>query len=499
LEIPTIRLSQLFEINARVWLYSLQEKFDEKITLSTIPNDFWSEIIESGFNWIWLMGIWRHSPLSQEELMKHPGLVKEIETALPTWKPEDVIGSPYSIVDYEINPLLGNIEDLKLVRRKINEFGGKLLLDFVPNHFGIASKLVITNPEYFISTKTPPEDESLYFPLETNNGSRWIAYGKDPYFPPWIDTFQLNYFNPKTHEYMINVLMKLAGVSDGVRCDMAMLCLNDIFQRTWGYFAQNEHYYELDIPEFWEEAIKTVKNKFSDFKFIAEVYWNLGGRLQQMGFDYTYDKNLYDILESDNPHTIYKYLNRNKTYIEKTVSFIENHDEKRAIEVFGSAKSIAAAIIIGTLPGLSLYHQGQLEGMKVKIPVQLRQKIIEPLDLSIQNAYNRILGFTKLVRDQFNNWTLLSITNPNLLAWKWNNPDLNNFALVVVNYTPSPASGNIHLSLNNVRRENTMIEFNDMFHDEIYIRDTTNLVKFGLYVDLPPFQGHLFYAINTKD
>ncbi len=499
METFTIKLSQLFEINTRVWLYSLQEKLDEKITLRTVPTEFWSEIIESGFNWIWLMGVWKHSPLSQEELRKHPGLVKEITNALPTWKPEDVIGSPYSIIDYTINPVIGTQEDLGIVRKTINDLGGRLILDFVPNHFGIASQLPITNPEYFITTKDAPKDTSLFSQIDTNKGLQWIAYGKDPYFPPWTDTFQLSYFNPKTREYLISVLMNIAQICDGIRCDMAMLCLNDIFQRTWGFHNQKKERDESVTIEFWPEAIKTVKASYPNFKFIAEVYWNLGERLQQMGFDYTYDKDLYDLLESGTPKSIQEYLRKDISFLEKTVSFIENHDEKRALEVFGFEKSIAAAIITGTLPGLSLYHQGQLEGQEIKIPVQLRQKLLENPDSSVQTAYNRILKFTKLIRDRFNNWTLVSSTNSNLLAWQWDCNNLSDFALVIVNYSLSSASGNILVPNHPVYQENDTIRFNDVFENRSYKRTTKDLVNFGLYVDLPPFKSHLFHIIEMKD
>ena len=62
---------------------------------------------------------------------------------------------------------------------------------------------------------------------------RFIACGRDPFFPPWRDVAQLNYFNPATREAMIGVLTTIAQHCDGVRCDMAMLVLNDVFAQTW--------------------------------------------------------------------------------------------------------------------------------------------------------------------------------------------------------------------------------------------------------------------------
>ncbi|MHA2329722.1 MAG: alpha-amylase family glycosyl hydrolase, partial [Candidatus Hodarchaeales archaeon] len=263
---------QLFEINSRAWLYSLREKYNEDISLITIPDEIWIKIIEKGFDWIWLMGVWKHSSLSQEELAKHPGLIKEITHSLPNWTSTDVIGSPYSIVDYELNPELGQVEDLLLLKRKLNDLGAKLMLDFVPNHFGSASKLVLTNPDYFISMNDVPKDKSLFKHINTKKGLQWIAYGKDPYFPPWTDTFQLNYYNKDTRKYMTDILInQIAEVSDGVRCDMAMLCLNDILNKTWGSFFQEQEIDNLK-SEFWTDAIKTLKKNFPEFIFLAEVY-----------------------------------------------------------------------------------------------------------------------------------------------------------------------------------------------------------------------------------
>ena len=52
-----------------------------------------------------------------------------------------------------------------------------------------------------------------------------LAHGRDPYFPGWLDTLQLNYSNPALQEAMLRELRKIAGHYDGVRCDMVMLVL----------------------------------------------------------------------------------------------------------------------------------------------------------------------------------------------------------------------------------------------------------------------------------
>ena len=85
---------------------------------------------------------------------------------------------------------------------------------------------------------------------------------------------------------MIGELLKIASQCDGVRCDMAMLVLPDVFERTWGRRA----------PLFWPTATQRVRERVPGFIFMAEVYWDLEWTLQQQGFDYAYDKRLYDRL-----------------------------------------------------------------------------------------------------------------------------------------------------------------------------------------------------------
>lgn len=97
---------------------------------------------------------------------------------------------------------------------------------------------------------------------------------------------QLNYANPELQNARIDELVAIAGKCDGVRCDMAMLLVPEIFQRTWGI-----------TPEpFWPKATAAVHARHPGFTFMAEVYWDLEWTLRQQGFAYCYDKRLYDRL-----------------------------------------------------------------------------------------------------------------------------------------------------------------------------------------------------------
>ena len=151
---------------------------------------------------------------------------------------------------------------------------------------------------------------------------------------------------------MIAELGKISGQCDGVRCDMAMLILPEVFERTWGR-----------RPEpFWPKAIASVRRQHPEFLFMAEVYWDLEWTMQQQGFDYAYDKRLYDRLREGHPQAVRGHLLAGLDYQNRLARFLENHDEPRAAATFPPGVHEAAAVVTYLAPGLRFFHQGQFEG-----------------------------------------------------------------------------------------------------------------------------------------
>jgi glycosidase len=188
---------------------------------------------------------------------------------------------------------LGGAAALARVRQRLEQRGVKLMLDFVPNHMAPDHPWIDEHPDYFVqgSEGDLARAPQNYCRAQTKTGPQVLAYGRDPYFDGWPDTLQLNYGNPALQQAMIGELERIAGQCDGVRCDMAMLVLPDVFESTWGIRA------EL----FWPKATEAVRRKYPQFQFMAEVYWDREWTMQQQGFDYTYDKNLYDRLRDGEP------------------------------------------------------------------------------------------------------------------------------------------------------------------------------------------------------
>lgn len=489
-----IEHDKLFEINTRIWLKRF--KTGEKAAkLSDVPDTYWQELADKGIKVIWLMGIWKTCDSLIERCCFEEGLIQSYDRALKEWQKENIIGSPYAIDKYEINPKIGTKKDLENLRKTLHKLGMKLILDFIPNHFSADSEVIKTNPEIFLECKPEHfEQDSLTFYKPIFYPDRIFAHGRDPFFPAWTDTIQINYFNPQTREFMTSCLKKIAKMCDGVRCDMAMLVLNNVFNNTWRGVIDEEKYPRPE-EEFWKNAISTVKEENKDFLFIAEAYWNLEWDLQQLGFDFTYDKKLLDRLIDGTPVSVRDHLRAEYDYQIKLVRFIENHDEDRAVAKLGVEKSFAAAIIISTIQGLKLYFDGQFIGKRIKMPVQLGAEPDEREIKVISNFYNKLLSITKHEIFKFGDWKPLDPLSAhegnnsyeNILAWLWNYNNENR--LIVVNYSQQTAQCRLKLDLQGFDES---LEIFDVLHDKGYIRSSEEVRNLGLFVELAAYQSHVF-------
>ena len=191
--------------------------------------------------------------------------------------------------------------------------------------------------------------------------------------------------------------------------------------------------------------IPAIKAKHPEFRFIAEAYWDLEWELQQQGFDYCYDKKLYDRMEKGDAESVRLHLLADRSYQEKIVRFIENHDEPRAAATFPSGKGRAAALAILTLPGAKLLHEGQFEGRKVRLPVFLGRRPAEPPDHDLASFYGRLLKAVHREVFRSGEWRLCERSGwpdnqscRNVLAWCWASDGERH--LVVVNFGPRPPS-----------------------------------------------------------
>ncbi|MBN2059023.1 MAG: alpha-amylase, partial [Deltaproteobacteria bacterium] len=296
----------IYEINSMTWLRSLGKREKRPINLGNIPRKEWKYLKELGMDIIWLMGIWQRSPYSTESIKKQPKLLDVYGEILNDLSMEDIEGSAYSIYDYCPEPSLGTFQDLLDLKKILEEEGLWLVLDFVPNHTSCDHPWTTKYPERYIMDKEFDREECREGFFMVNNGDKkyCLAHGRDPYFPPWNDTAQINYGNDNTINAMTDLICRLSDYCHGFRCDMAMLPLKDVFQMTWGEYLQDI----AEVRDFWPYAIDRIRSRGNLCILIAEAYWGKEKVLLDMGFDYAYDKYLYDLIVHGDIQGIKKHL-----------------------------------------------------------------------------------------------------------------------------------------------------------------------------------------------
>ena len=337
---------------------------------------------------------------------------------------------------------------------------------------------------------------------ETTRGRAVFAYGRDPYFSGWPDTIQLDYRSAGLRAAMAAELIAIAGRCDGVRCDMAMLVLPEVFSRTWANSPAPSDAGNGDAS-FWRGAIAGVKAAHPRFLFMAEAYWGLEWSLLGEGFDYTYDKTLYDRLRERDPRAIRGHLHADASYQARSVRFLENHDEPRAAEVFPLDEHRAAAIITYLVPGLRFVHEGQMEGRARRASIHLGRRMGEPVDKVLAAFYRNLLAIAVRPLVRSNHFELIGCNaawegNPTwerFLAFGWK-AEGETSLMVVVNY--SPTWGQCYARVFHDDLPRRPLRFFDLIGDAIYDRDGFDLSARGLYLDMPPWGYHVFEVQGGK-
>ncbi len=484
----------MYEINTWAWLEKLSARLKRTITLAEVPDTEWDALARLGFDAIWLMGVWRRSPEGRRiELAKagEPGGRAPYDRALPGWKPDDIIASPYAVADYTPDPRVGTWQSVDAVRAKLHARGMALFLDFVGNHTALDHRWTREHPEFYVNGTSEDfqREPASFSRIETPRRVFYLALGRDPYFPPWSDVAQLNHYSPQMRAAQLAELRSIASHCDGVRCDMAMLHLNDIFGRIWGQYLRGAAAPE---QEFWEKAHVAVP----ELILLAEAYWGTESRLLDLGFSYVYDKGLYDAVRDRNMAEVHGRLAAPAAYQSHLARFLENHDEGRCAEVFGREGVVAAGSLMGTLPGMRFYHQGELEGASVRLPISLRIGAEEPVDPGATSFFAKLLRITKDAVFHEGTWNLLPATAEgddtagNLVLYEWRSEK--SWKIVAINLAGTASQGRVHFGDRQWPAEEYV--FYDELNDQRYVRSAEELGRVGLFVRREGNDAHLFHV-----
>jgi hypothetical protein len=457
----------LLELNTRCWIESVRATHGDAITLASVPDAVAAEWAALGFTHVWAMGVWTTGALCRKHALTYwkPGAQKQHpHLALDE---HNVVGSPYAISAYRVPARLGGDDGLAKFRQQLHRHRLKLILDFVPNHVAIDHPWLIEQPDLFVQSATQrPETFRFSLPDEfTEQGARlsafarshaehekqtpWFAHGRDPFFPAWSDTAQLDYRCAATHEAMLELLLEISSRCDGVRCDMAMLALHEVFEKTWHDWPVADEQ-SRGPGDFWPNAISSVKRRHPNFTFIAEVYWDLEPRLQDLGFHFTYAKTFLDRIERrEFSQLIGDLAAKPRAYLQHCLWFLENHDEARiASRLTVAEHKAAAALLLLGLPGLPLIYEGQMEGWTEFAPVQLGAWPSQRYDKVLGAWHERLLLVRQNCQLKTAHWEIHREENPRVLnvGWKAEAKE----RLLLINFSPETSVATLSPNRNQV-------------------------------------------------
>ena len=471
----------LYQISTRPWLYELSKKYGRNITkLSEIPTEEFDVLQQNGVDIVWMMGIWKLGEYGLEFDRNNT-----YDNVMPDWSIEDVIGSPFAITEYTCNPELGTDDDIYNLRTELRQRGMKLMLDFVPNHSAHDCPLAYSDIYMYIRDPDSSHEVDRY-------NSRGIAYGSDVGHRPWKDVIQWNYFDSKTIEAMTKNFVKVLTLADAVRCDVAYLVLNDVFENAWSY-ELNHYQYSKPEEEFWSVAIKAAREVNKDAIILAESYYDeYNKKLIDLGFDYVYDKPLLDnLLLTTNDVKEFLRSKTNESW-DKACHFVENHDEQRIVfKTEGNYKKAMAAGTIGaTVGGMIFMNHGQWEGKKNKLDVHLRRATYETDNLEVKNYYKKLNQV--LLEPAFRSSNFYYIDNmtgdkkDDFISYIKEEGD--NHYLVVVNYSDNQGCATVPIY--NIKGYEYCL-LHEALSDQEYVKTITE-VKNGMQICLDAWESQIF-------
>ena len=497
---------RLLELDVRAWLARLSQAQGRVVRLNDVRESDLEPISSLGIDAVWLMGVWRPGSVGRRLWRQSEWLTTRARASLPDGSERDIVGSPFAISDYEVATSVGGEDGLMSVRRRLAAQGIALILDFVPNHTAIDHPWVRRNPTWFVQGGPDQiaADPDAFFEVRAD-GRHFIAHGRDPWFPPWHDTAQLDYRNPNVTAAMARTLLDISNRCDGVRCDMAMLVLDDVFRAMWNSRSLSPPSPDAGagVGEFWWHAIRTVREAYPHFLMIAEAYWGAEWRLQQLGFDQTYDKTLLDRLVANDGRGVAAHLRADEEYQRHSLRFLESHDEPRIAALLGPEQHRSAALVTAAVPGMLMIHDGQELGLREQPSVQLGRRPPESADGPIAEFYAELLRATHeetfrlghAVRIEPQLAWLGNSSHESMIVRLWVGPH-RSLRLAVANLSDAPSQCYVPLPIPEFAGRT--ISFEDCLSDATYLRSGDELLTLGLYLDLPAYGRHLFRVMTGR-
>ncbi len=389
--------------NSFVWLNQLSRQYQRPIDrLDQIPDETLDELARWGFTGLWLIGLWERSDASRriKQLCGNP----------------DAVSSAYSLARYNIAERLGGESAYYNLSQRCGQRGIRLASDMVPNHMGIDSDWVYDHPDWFVQRDQSPfpgytfgdpdlsqnprvsihledhyysrSDASVVFKRYDHNTGQtaYIYHGNDGTSMPWNDTAQLNYLNPVVREAVIQTILDVARKFPIIRFDAAMTLAKKHYQRLWfpqpgtggdipsrADSAMTKADFDAAMPEeFWREVVERVAKEVPDTLLLAEAFWLMEGYfVRTLGMHRVYNSAFMHMMRNEENEKYRLLIKNTLAYdpqiLKRYVNFMNNPDEKTAVEQFGKGdKYFGICAVMATMPGLPMFGHGQVEGFSEK-------------------------------------------------------------------------------------------------------------------------------------
>lgn len=547
-----------------VWLDQLSKSYGYPITrLDQVPDVELDRLAGWGFTGLWLIGLWERSSASRriKELCGNP----------------EAHASAYSLYDYTIADDLGGEPAFQNLKQRSWQRGIRLASDMVPNHTGIYSRWVLEHPDWFVQSEYAPfpsyqfngedlspepavtlqiedgywnkQDAAVVFRMidRRDGRTRYIYHGNDGTSIPWNDTAQLNYLIPQVRESVIQTILHVARLTPIIRFDAAMTLAKKHYQRLWfpqrglggGIPSRAEHAMARDefdavFPvEFWREVVDRMAVEAPDTLLLAEAFWMMEGYfVRTLGMHRVYNSAFMNMLKQEENakyrQTIKNVLEFNPEILKRFVNFMNNPDEKTAVEQFGAeGKYFGACVLLTTMPGLPMFGHGQIEGFHEKYGMEYRRAYWdEPVDQGLVRGHELWIFPLIKRRRLFSGSEHFALydfychdgsVDENVFAYS--NQLGEQRALVLYNNRYAATAGwirtavpvavksdadlpelrsiNLSEALAVPNEPDCFLAFSDLSTGQEYLRSATDICSRGLFAELSEYEFHVFLDFRT--
>ncbi len=544
--------------NTFVWLNQLSKQYQRPIErLDQVPDETLDQLARWGFTGLWLIGLWERSEASRriKQMCGNP----------------DAVSSAYSLARYQIAERLGGEAAYQNLSHRASQRGIRLASDMVPNHMGIDSDWVYEHPDWFIGQSYSPfpnytfngpdlsqnpdisiniedhyytrSDAAVVFKRydHRNGDTRFIYHGNDGTSMPWNDTAQLNYLNPEVREAVIQTILSVARKFPIIRFDAAMTLTKKHYQRLWfpqpgtggdipsrAEHAMTKEEFDRAMPnEFWREVVERVAKEVPDTLLLAEAFWLMEGYfVRTLGMHRVYNSAFMNMLRNEENDKYRQLIKNTLVYdpqiLKRYVNFMNNPDEKTAVEQFGKGdKYFGICTVMITMPGLPMFGHGQIEGYAEKYGMEYyRPYWDETPDYYLIHRHETDvfpLVHRRRVFANVDNFRLYDFYTPsgsvdeNVFAYS--NTEGGQAALVVYHNRYGSTSGwiktsvpylvkgseNAHLETSELADalqlggdSNTFVTFRDYIEKLEYIRSVQDIREHGMFFALDAYKHHVF-------